>query len=275
MKFLKHTILPLCLTLGIPGLAQITFFADTTTICSSRDVTFTFLDASIVDTVTSVEWDFGNGQSASGKGPQTVTFESPGTYTVSIIINNNTTITRPDYIRVYPFPDAAFVWSDSAEIGSFTVVLLNVAQDPDTVPYQYYWSLEDGATADTRMFIHSFSSAGRYRAVLIVANHAGCADTSASWVEVIDVLDCPNVFSPNNDGINDYFVIRSNGITIYNLQIFSRAGVRVFQAEAPTIIWDGRNQSGQEMLPGTYYYVIRPVQGTGIFEKTGFVELYK
>ena len=275
MKFLKHRALFLCMTVGVPSLAQITFIADTTTICSSRDVTFTFIDASVVDTVSSVEWDFGNGQTASGKGQQTVTYDNPGTYTVSITINHNTTITRPDYIMVYPFPDAGFFWSDSAEIGSFTVVLLNVQQDPDTIAYQYQWILEDGATADTRMFIHRFSAAGRYRAILVVSNHAGCADTSASWVEVMDVLDCPNVFSPNNDGINDYFIIQSNGITIYNLQIFSRAGVKEFQAEAPTIIWDGRNQSGQEMLPGTYYYVIRPVLGTGTFEKTGFVELYR
>ncbi|MCK5465116.1 MAG: gliding motility-associated C-terminal domain-containing protein, partial [Bacteroidales bacterium] len=103
----------------------------------------------------------------------------------------------------------------------------------------------------------------------------GCADSSMRLVEVFDVLDCANVFSPNNDGMNDFFVINSNGITIYNLQIFSRTGVRVFQAEAPVIMWDGRNQSGQELLPGTYYYLVKPVQGTGRFEKTGFVELYR
>jgi gliding motility-associated-like protein len=222
-----------------------------------------------------VDWDFGNGQTASGKGQHTVAYDSPGSYTVSITINNVTTITRWDYIRVYPYPDATFFWSDSLEIGSFTVVMVNVPQDPDTIPYQYQWILEDGTTGDTRVFIHSFEAEGQYRAALIVSNQAGCADTSLRWVEVMDVLDCPNVFSPNNDGINDYFIINSNGVTIYNLQIFSRTGVKVFQAEAPSIMWDGRNQSGQELLPGTYYYVIRPVQGVSRFEKTGFVELYR
>ena len=275
MKFLRYTVLLLCISIGIPGFAQITFIADTTTGCSSLEVTFTYIDASIVDTVTSVDWDFGNGQTATGKESQTVTYDSDGIYTVSITINSNTTITRLDYIRVYPYPDATFFWSDSVELGSYTVVFANVPQLPDTIPYQYQWFLEDGETGDTRVLIHSFQEQGQYRVALIVSNQAGCADSSMRLVEVFDVLDCANVFSPNNDGMNDYFVIKSNGITIYNLQIFSRMGVRVFQAEAPVIMWDGRNQSGQELLPGTYYYLVKPVQGTDRFEKTGFVELYR
>ncbi len=77
------------------------------------------------------------------------------------------------------------------------------------------------------------------------------------------------------DGINDFFIVKSNGVTVYSIQIFSRSGVLVYKAEAPTLIWDGRNLSGQEMHPGTYYYVIRPASGSGRFEKTGFVLLYR
>ncbi len=275
MKFLRYTILLLCLAIGIPGPAQITFIADTTVGCSSLEVTFTFINTSVIDTVTSVDWDFGNGQTATGKGQQTVTYDSAASYTVSIIINNVTTITRPDYIQVYPKPDATFFWSDSLELGSYTVVFASVEQDPDSLRYTYQWLLEDGGMGDTGVLIHRFPAEGQYRSALIVSNPAGCADSSMRVVEVRDVLDCPNVFSPNNDGINDYFIINSNGVTIYNLQIFSKSGIRVYQAEAPVIMWDGRNQSGQELLPGTYFYIIRPVQGTVRFEKTGFVELFR
>lgn len=275
MKFLRYIVLLVSLSISIPGLGQITFVADTTTGCSSLEVTFNYYDASLVDTVVTVDWDFGNGQTATGKESQTVLYASDGIYTVSITINNNTTITRQAYIRVYPFPDATFVWSDSVELGSYAVVFASVPQDPDSIPYQYQWILEDGTLGDTRLLVHSFQAEGQYRAALIVSNQTGCADSSMRLVEVFDVLDCANVFSPNNDGMNDYFVINSNGVTIYNLQVFSRSGVKVFQAEAPVIMWDGRNQSGQELLPGTYYYIVKPVQGTSRFEKTGFVELYR
>jgi gliding motility-associated-like protein len=275
MKFLRYTALLLILSTGIPGLSQITFIADTTIGCNSLEVTFTYINASVIDTVTSVDWDFGNGQTASGKEQQTVTYDAPGSYTVSILINNNTTITRLDYIKIYPNPDATFFWSDSLELGSYTVVYVNVPQELDTIPYTYQWLLEDGGTGDARVLIHSFPAEGMYRSALIVSNPVGCADSSMRLVEVTDVLDCPNVFSPNDDGINDYFIISSNGVSVYNFQVFSRSGIRVYQAEAPLIMWDGRNQSGQELLPGTYFYIIKPVQGTGRFEKTGFIELYR
>ena len=68
MKFLRYIVLLLCLSAGIPGFAQITFIADTTIGCSSLEVSFIYIDASVVDTVTTVDWDFGNGQTANGKG---------------------------------------------------------------------------------------------------------------------------------------------------------------------------------------------------------------
>jgi gliding motility-associated-like protein len=91
----------------------------------------------------------------------------------------------------------------------------------------------------------------------------------------MDTLDCPNVFTPNEDGKNDLFIVKSNGVTVYNLQIFSRTGILVYKAESPVLIWDGRNLSGQELLPGTYYYIIRESGGSGNFEKRGFVNLYR
>ena len=275
MKFLRYIALIAFWFPGISGLSQITFIADTLIGCDNLEVTFTFINADIIDTVTTVDWDFGNGSIATGTGQQTVTYTSPGSYTVGIIINNNTPISRPEYIRVYPTPDAAFFWSDSLEIGSYAVVLANVPQAIDTLAYTYHWSLEDGGTGDTRAILHRFPAEGEYRAILAVSNEVGCADTSARLVSVTDVLDCPNVFTPNDDGINDYFVISSNGVTIYNLQVYSRTGIMVYKAEAPLVIWDGRNLSGQQLSPGTYYYIIKPVNGSGQDPRTGFVELYR
>ena len=273
MKILRYIIPVFLSCMGIPALAQITFSADTTYGCDSLEVTFTYTE--FVDTVSTVEWDFGNGQTGTGKIAQTVLYDTAGTYEVSIRINGNTTLPKRIYIRVHSTPSARFFWSDSLELGSYSVVFTGIPQPVDTVRLEYQWTFEDGGTGETRNTIHRFPEAGEYMAELTVTHPEGCRAYSAQLVSVSNSLDCPNVFTPNEDGINDYFIVGSNGVTVYSMQIFSRSGVMVYKAEAPILIWDGRNLSGQQLFPGTYYYIIRPVNGSGQLEKKGFVELYR
>ena len=273
MKFLRYIILISLSCAGIPGLAQITFFADTTSGCDTLEVTFTY--RSFVDTVSSVEWDFGNGETGTGKEPQIVLYDTAGTFIVSVRINGNTTLPKREYIKVHSSPRSGFFWSDSLELGSYSVVFVAAPQPIDTVTYAFQWLFQDGGEGDTRSLIHRFPEAGDYQALLRVAHPFGCMSQRSRVVTVKDSLDCPNVFTPNDDAINDYFIVSSNGVTVYNLQVFSRSGVLVYKAEAPILIWDGRNLSGQEMHSGTYYYIIRPASGSGSFEKTGFVNLYR
>jgi gliding motility-associated-like protein len=275
VNILRYIILLTCCCAGFPGLAQITFFADTTSGCDSLQVTFTYRNTDFLDTVSTVDWDFGNGKTGSGKQDQTVLYDTAGSFSVSILVNGNTTITRENYIRVNSTPRAGFFWSDSLELGSYTVVFFALPQPVDTIQYEYRWTFEDGGTGDTPDLIHSFPQEGEYRAALEVTHPEGCRTASSNLVTVRDSLDCPNVFTPNEDGINDYFIVSSNGVTIYSMQIFARSGVLVYKAEAPILIWDGRNLSGQQLLPGTYYYIIRPAGGSGRFEKKGFIELYR
>jgi gliding motility-associated-like protein len=261
--------------LGFPATAQITFIADTTDGCDSLRVTFTYRNTDFIDTVTTVDWDFGNGTTSTGKEQQTVLYDTAGSYTVTMLINGNTPLTRPGYIRVHSTPAAGFIASDSLELGSYSVVFIAANQPVDSVPYSYQWLLDDGTTGENSFLVHSFQQAGEYQARLRVNHPFGCFDQRTRRVEVRDSLDCPNVFTPNDDGINDVFLVKTNGVTIYSMQVFSRSGVLVYKSEAPILMWDGRNLSGQELLPGTYYYVIQPAGGSSGLAKKGFVNLYR
>lgn len=67
----------------------------------------------------------------------------------------------------------------------------------------------------------------------------------------------PNIFSPNFDGINDYFEFFSDcTLDELDLKIFNRWGAQVFQSQHPDDFWDGTFQ-GQEMSVGVYVAVIR------------------
>ncbi len=74
-------------------------------------------------------------------------------------------------------------------------------------------------------------------------------------------LEIPDGFSPNQDGVNDKFVI--SGLEMYpdnEIKIFNRWGTQVFQAKPYYNNWTGLNFAGASMgdeLPeGTYYYVL-------------------
>lgn len=69
-----------------------------------------------------------------------------------------------------------------------------------------------------------------------------------------------HAFSPNNDGLNDLFIIP--GITRFadnHVYFFNRWGQLVWDAEKydnVKVVWDGRDKTGVPLTPGTYFYVI-------------------
>ena len=90
-----------------------------------------------------------------------------------------------------------------------------------------------------------------------------------------DVLEIPNVFSPNGDQVNDYFEVTTDGVNVYEFTVFTRAGTRIYHSLSPRIFWDGNSLDGKELKEGIYYYVIEEQGGTSPFETAGFMYLYR
>ena len=88
-------------------------------------------------------------------------------------------------------------------------------------------------------------------------------------------LHIPNGFSPNNDGINDFWIIRGiEGYPNNKLRVYNRWNNRVFERKGYKNNWDGRNQMqiyfGNGDLPeATYFYILD--LGDGSKPLTGFV----
>jgi len=87
--------------------------------------------------------------------------------------------------------------------------------------------------------------------------------------EVKALIIVPNAFTPNGDGMNDLFFVRTIGeIDAYNLKIYNRWGEAVFYSKDILDIWDGTYKNG--ILPAsTYVYYISGVDdfGNSILEK--------
>ena len=240
------------------------FAANTETGCDSLKVQFSLTDLTGVSTAL---WDFGNGEIYNGTVPPVITYDTVGVYDVSVLINGTENIIKNEFIQVYPPPQSHFVFNDSALIGSYTIEFVIDSQPApfDTVLYFYNWDFGDGITFTTNNLIHGhrYANEGDYIVNLVVNDRYGCEDSSFDTVQIRDRFNVPNVFTPNDDGKNDEWVIETNGKTIYSLTIFSRSGTLVYKTESPVLIWSGYNNSGIKMSPGIYFYVVKELYITG------------
>lgn len=162
--------------------------------------------------------------------------------------------------------------------------------DTDIVSYNLYYSpRRDGdyeliATnlLDT-VFIHEniSSVAGCYVVTALDANgnesdfsNQACNDNCPQYV-------LPNVFTPNGDGFNDFFVPFKciNFVRSVEVEIYNRWGELVFSGDDDIYInWDGTDKNGDMLPAGTYYYVailqtIRLNQEDELVELKGWVNL--
>jgi gliding motility-associated-like protein len=76
-------------------------------------------------------------------------------------------------------------------------------------------------------------------------------------VNMCNAYRLPNVFTPNGDGINDFFMpFQYDFVESISMHIYNRWGRLVFKTTNPDILWDGTNQfTKQVCVDGVYYYV--------------------
>jgi len=116
----------------------------------------------------------------------------------------------------------------------------------------YTW--QDGSTDST----YTVTQAGTY---WVKAYFADYNITTTDTINIMyknceDTLVIPNIFTPNGDNYNDYFVIKNSSNWDINLQVFNRWGNEVYKAENYQNNWDGKSK-GNPLSDGTYFYIIK------------------
>ena len=94
----------------------------------------------------------------------------------------------------------------------------------------------------------------------------GTKDSTVTYIPEVDIF-IPEGFSPNGDGINDYFVIKHSDLLKINIEIVNRWGNTVYKNTDYKNDWDGKgigNFLGKDLPVGTYfcsYKVLNSVTG--------------
>ena len=167
-------------------------------------------------------------------------------------------------------PVAAFHGTDTLKLQTGDVL------DAGAGLLSYLWN-----TGDTTESL-VINSEGMYTVEL--ESPVGCLGSDSVYVKLVSEeipefeIYIPNAFSPNGDGVNDFFQVWSNGLPIFKFQIsiFDRWGGEVFSSSGIDNGWDGK-KNGKDCPGGVYVYkIVYSVDGVpGNQERVGTVMLVR
>jgi gliding motility-associated-like protein len=207
-----------------------------------------------------------------------------GDYSALITWENCTFATAPTHVYLYDLPDAQDDQLETnlnqklegAELGSndFTGNLTEWTFDLVETPSHGMATLDNGSLSYQPHPNYYGKDMLSYELCNLVC--PDICDRASVEISVRGDGECfvPNIFTPNNDGTNDFFKIPCLEDTYpgNNVKVFNRWGDLVFEADDYHNNWDGRYK-GNPLPPGTYFYLVQLEKGNSGRCLQGYVTL--
>jgi PKD repeat protein len=217
----------------------------------------------------SYEWSFGDGSKSKDKAP-TYTYRYPGVYTIKLKATGlgGVAYSIIDSIVVHEGVENKISLSFQNELTEGELFALSVKTNQKA---DYEWNFGDGTFLNLKNPTHTYEKEGRYSISLITLTDNNCYDS----VKVADAIVVksnkkvvfPNAFCPNQNGPSEgkynendlnndiFYPVVKGQLVEYNLKIFAKTGLLVFESNDVKIGWDGYYQN--RLVPsGVYPYVV-------------------
>jgi gliding motility-associated-like protein len=232
---------------SVNPLPVISFSSNLTSGCTPICVNFI---GNSIPAAVSCSYDFGDGNMASGCNPSHC-YTTAGNYSVIYTVTDGNgcqnTLTNTNMIQAYPVPQAGI--TVTPPVTSILLPIVNVSSSTcvgcDTIRY-VFGGLPGDSTVNnpSAAFDFIYSQPGTYSVTQYVTNQYGCEDSTNETiiVEPDFTFYAPNAFTPDNDGINDVFLVRGDGLdeSSFELQIFNRWGKAIYGSSDMNKGWDGQ-----------------------------------
>ncbi|MBN8702085.1 MAG: PKD domain-containing protein [Bacteroidetes bacterium] len=173
-------------------------------------------------------------------------FTTPGLYSASLTVvsdkNCSATVVKNNIVEVYPLPIADY--TTSAETTT-TLDPMIIFMNHSIGGQNYIWYFGDGDSLQKNLISdlieHTYQDTGVYATQLIVITEKGCRDTAAKTLKVNPdfVVYIPNAFTPNSNGVNDFFKPIATGAKEMKFYIYDRWGLLLFNTNSIDGSWDG------------------------------------
>lgn len=286
-----------------------------TSACVSLDVDFTANNLNGEE--TQFDWTFSDGVTGSGN-PIKRHFDLTGTYPYEMKVTfspDNCYKTYYDTVMINAWIPPVADFSVADEAGTdLTDAVNGIAaranayyKDLSTVTpnngqlVKWLWEFGDDKKDSVLSpktvgdITHAYTTTSGYVDVtLTITDEYGCMDTVTHKMLILESLKFPNVFSPNEDGINDVFAPSEDGgyFIFLEMIIYNRWGERVWRRacedvqggnkecpnyDDPDFWWNGKNAMGSDVSEGVYYWVLkaRPMSESGDIILNGSVTLVR
>ncbi len=219
------------------------------------------------------QWTFpSNGTITSGQGTSSVFVDwTTGSGEISVVdLGSNGCSSQPGTCTpaINPSPAAQFTYTEEGTNYSFT-------DETSGAITSWNWSFGDGQGSTNQNPVHTYEDNGdSYLVILQVTAANGCMGSLTQIIEIFQDITVPNIITPNNDGTNDFFLIKTAGIKSYDLVIVNRWGNTVFVSSDPTIMWDGKSD-GKPVDEGVYFYKLKASSASKEYNYQGNVTVIR
>jgi gliding motility-associated-like protein len=141
--------------------------------------------------------------------------------------------------------------------------------EPDNPVGLYNWFVNADSIDHDSMSLYYKSLLEETSFKLVYIDENGCISADSILITIIEAMwDVPDVFTPNNDGLNDVFKVVTNGnpnLELVRFSIFNRWGERVYETTDVNQGWDG-TIDGKDAPSDSYILIMEIEFPTGVRE---------
>jgi gliding motility-associated-like protein len=207
-------------------------------------------------------WNMGDGTTYTSAEP-THTYAEPGTYTITLEVESDcgsASAQQEVSVNIAQEIEAFFVTSQS-DCNQATIAIDNQSQIP--IGATISWDMGDGSTFQGPLETYTFADTGRYEVTMTIIEPI--CDLISTYTQEVrvrpsasisEILDVPNVFTPNGDGKNEVFFPIENANNSVSLNVWDRWGKQVYSTTGSYKPWDGRGLSDESATDGVYFYIL-------------------